>query len=806
MLDQTVQENGVEKKSNTISPRELVLQYIRYVPWVLLSVLVMMLAAYIKLRYSTPVYSVSGKLLVKKNNSPYSGSNEKFDDIFMMQSGGNNLNDEMEVIKSRSMAARVVKALQLQTQYFNKGNIRTSQLHPAEMPFTVDWQLIKDSTSAISNLITVVNNQQFKLNVSNTLYNFNQVIDQGHCKFRLIRTPRNFTVFGSNQFLVNWAPLESVAAGLSNAIGVLRVGELNSNVVSIAYNTENIPLGNSIINQFMIEYQKFGLEDKKSIASSTLSFIDGQLAAVKQDLGGIEKNLQTFQETSKIFNPEKQSDVFFDQQSEAGKQLLDNGVKLKVVQYLSNYIADKTSPYRTVSSSLGIEDPSFAAQVNEFNKLQYERESALKTTAPGNPMIKNMEEGIEILRNKMLGSLSNVSNGLKIALVDINSKSYEANSEIKKLPSKQKQLLEVTRQQKILEELYSYLLQKRLETSISSASTISNVKILETPLVGGLSPISPNRKGLYTMFIFIGLLIPVGIIFLLEYLNDKVKTRADIEKLTSTPVLGEVGHAAEGGALVVTKNNRQFIAEQFRIIRSNLQYILPKVDKPVMMVTSSFSGEGKSFISTNLGAVLAISGKKTVILEFDIRKPKIMEGLGLKERKGITNFIVGSVGLSEIIFPVPGQDNLFVIPCGPVPPNPAEMLLDQKIVIFFEQLKKQFDVIIIDTAPVGLVSDAITLAEHANACMYIVRHNYTYKKQVNLIDELYVNNKLPHLSIIINDIISKGGYGNYGYGNYGYGYGNYGYGYGGSSGGYFEGSTSKKKSSFFSRVRKKFLS
>jgi capsular exopolysaccharide synthesis family protein len=277
------------------------------------------------------------------------------------------------------------------------------------------------------------------------------------------------------------------------------------------------------------------------------------------------------------------------------------------------------------------------------------------------------------------------------------------------------------------------------------------------------------------VFLLIGLAVPIGFIFLVEFLNDKVKTKADIERITNTPVLGEIGHAEESSALVVTQNNRGFIAEQFRIIRSNIQYILPKVDKPVMMVTSSFSGEGKSFISTNLGAVLAISGKKTVILEFDIRKPKIMEGLGLHERRGITNYIVSNISLNDIIYPVPGMDNLFVIPCGPVPPNPAEMLLDEKVKQLFELLKKQFDVVIIDTAPVGLVSDAVTLAQYANAAMYIVRHNYTYKKQVQLIDDLYTSHKLPNLAIIINDINSKGGYGGYyGYGNYGYG--NYGYG------------------------------
>jgi capsular exopolysaccharide synthesis family protein len=300
---------------------------------------------------------------------------------------------------------------------------------------------------------------------------------------------------------------------------------------------------------------------------------------------------------------------------------------------------------------------------------------------------------------------------------------------------------------------------------------------------------------------FMGIAIPVGIVFLIEFLNDKVKSKSDIEQISSAPILGEIGHADEANTLVVTKNNRKFVAEQFRIIRSNLQYILPKVDKPVLLVTSSFSGEGKSFISTNLGSVIALSGKRTVILEFDIRKPKIMQGLGLHERKGITNYLVGSVGLQEVIHPVPNADNLFVMPCGPVPPNPAEMLLNERVKTLFSELKSQFDAIIIDTAPVGLVSDSITLARYADASVYIVRHGYTIKKQIQLIEDLYQQKKLPHLSIIINDIKSSSSYGGYyGYGGYGYGYG-YGYNTNGD-GGYFESGTSKK-SGLFKTLRSK---
>ena len=243
------------------------------------------------------------------------------------------------------------------------------------------------------------------------------------------------------------------------------------------------------------------------------------------------------------------------------------------------------------------------------------------------------------------------------------------------------------------------------------------------------------------------------------------------------PITGEVSHSEEKSLLVVSKTSRRFIAEQFRIIRTNLQYILPKQEKAVILVTSSTSGEGKSFISTNIGAVMALTGKKTAILEFDIRKPKIMSTLNLPRKTGITNYIIGKAAYEELAVPVPGVDNLFVIPCGPVPPNPAELLLDERLDELMDKLKAEYDYIIIDTAPVGLVSDAIMLGKYADAALYIVRHGYTFKKQLLLLDEIYVNKRLPRLSLVINDIKAQGGYGRY-YGYGGYGYKGYGAGYG----------------------------
>jgi tyrosine-protein kinase Etk/Wzc len=794
-----------EIKSNqrpklTISPREIIFRYIRYLPWVIISVSLALVGAYIKLRYSTPIYSVASKLLVT-SQTPY-GGRDKFDDIFSMQSSNNKLNDEIEIIKSRNMATRVIRSLGLQKQVYSKGKILSSIVHSADVPFNFDILSMTDSSYGFSVQVTFSGEDQFLLNEQPQKHFFNETINFPNVSFRITSNGKDRRIFGSNDFIINWQPAENLAAGLSNGINVGRVNDV-TNVLNLTYSTENPRQGVDVVNQYMKEYQQASLEDKKQIAAQTLSFIDEQLDTVFQELGGVEKNLQKYREKNRIFRPETQAELTLSEFSENSKEQSVLGVKLKVIDYLINYLSDNKNQFSIIPSTLGIEDPTLLQQTSQFNKLMLERETALKNTTPSNPRIVSVEGLIQKLRLDMIESLKNVRQAQSLIMEQLSGKSRETNRVITAIPSKEKQMLEVTRQQSILQELYQYLLQKKLETAIASASTISNIKVIE-PAMESKVPVSPNRKGLYIMALFIGIAIPVGFVFIREYLDDKVKSKHDVQQTTDAPVLGEIGHADQSNALVVTRNNRKVIAEQFRIVRSNLQYVLPKVEKPVLIVTSSFSGEGKSFISTNLGAVLALSGKRTAILEFDIRKPKILKGLGLNERKGITNYIVGSLDLQEVIHPVPDVENLFVIPCGPVPPNPAEMLLNEKVDQLFAELKNSFDAIIIDTAPVGLVSDAITLGRYADSSVYIVRHGYTMKKQIQLIDDLYRNNKLPHLSIIINDIQAKGGYGGYyGYGDYGYGYG-YGYGTEKNGSGYFEHEIGKSSriAKWFSRDKK----
>jgi capsular exopolysaccharide synthesis family protein len=595
-------------------------------------------------------------------------------------------------------------------------------------------------------------------------------------RFILYRKPISMEGLLSKEFVISYAPTSKRGAELLASLSVLPSGESN-NIMRLSFETQAPSLGQEIIDEWMAEYEKAGFDEKKRSTQNALDFINEQLDTASKELGVVERNLKTFRERNMLVDPTTQSQGMIAAMTDLEREILASSVKLRLLDNLISYINDDRNPYRQVGTMLNIEEPTMAEQLAEFNKLQVQRATLLPTTPRSNPMMVALEAAIEKLRVDILQNLRNVRQGYQLAIENLNARARAANQMISKVPGQQKELLDITRRQQILEQLYQILLEKKLETAISSASTISSVKVLESAR-SSRTPIRPNRQGTYMFAVLVGLGLPMFITFLIEYLNDKVRSRLDVVRGTKAPIIGEIGHSLGKETLVVSASNRRFISEQFKIIRTNLQYVLPDKEKMVILVTSSTSGEGKSFIATNMGAVVALSGKKTAILEFDIRKPKIMSGLGLGKRKGVTNYIIGGIPFEDLAVKVPGVDNLDVIPCGPIPPNPSELLLDDRLKQFLNRLKEHYDVVIIDTAPVGLVGDAIVIGSHADVSLYVIRHNYTFRKQLQLMDEIYATKRLPRLCIVLNDIQGHfGGYGGY-YGYGGYGYGNYGYGYG----------------------------
>jgi tyrosine-protein kinase Etk/Wzc len=756
------------QKRQLISPREFILRYIKYLPWIVLSLAVALVLAKIKLRYAVPVYKAEARLLIKRE-SPGRG-NDKFDDIF---SGGSfqNIFNEMELLKSRPLAARVARLLNLQTTCYNIGNIRNTLLY-REAPIDI---IPDDSADHIFVELTVVDNDHFRLKDQQKLHSFGEEIQGSGGKFRIVKiTPKIHDLYSSNIYTIGRS---SIASATDMVVGGLKVAPVDNfaQVITLTYESQTPALAEDILNTLMSVYKESNIEDKRQMRISTLEFIDERLDSLRHELGIVEKDLSSFIEKNRAIDLQKQSEMYLERLSQESTSQTQQEIKLNIVDWLIRYLSQSNNAWRAVPVELGTQEPTLLPLIGQYNQLQQERQNALVTMPAGNPYVQNLDSRLEKLRNDIIEALKNVKQSYLITQNNLQKQSSGMEQRLQSIPNKAQQLAERTRQQKIKEELYLFLLQKKEETAIASASTISDSKVVEPARTAG-SPISPNARSIYMIAIILGLALPAGLIGVKEYLNDKVKGRADIQKITETPFMGEIGHSETKSALVVTTNSRRFISEQFRIIRTNLQFMLNKIEKPVIMITSSFSGEGKSFVSTNIGAVMALTGKRTVILEMDIRKPKVVSNLELKKQMGITNFIVGRARLDEIIIPVPEVDNLFVIPCGPVPPNPAEMLLDPKLKELFSHVRKQFDIVIVDTAPIGLVSDAIVISEHVDCTLYILRQGYTYKKQLELIDELYTKKKLPRLSLLLNDVPSGAGYGGYySYGNYGYGYG-YGYG------------------------------
>jgi tyrosine-protein kinase Etk/Wzc len=777
------QSNGTPSKdffrpeNQPLDLQDLVVRYLKYLPWLVLCVLISLGVAYLKIRYSIPIYHVQSTLLIKNDVSSQTSKDAKLGELFMAQPMIN-LNDEIQLLRSSPILARVVRDLGLQTSYYNRGSVRSSLLYN-ETPCRLLITHLSDSITAFQIPITIINENQFFIGKEKTLYVFGQPfkIENNECiLFR--NTNVSLKVFHKPEFTVTWAPAILVGAGLAGDIKIAQVSDY-SNVLVLSMETENTNMGIDVLNTIMGVYDSLIVEDKNRIAINTMNFIDSRLASLKDSLGGVEGNLRTFMEKNQTFDINDQAKTFMTNISDAGKNLETQMIQLKIIDWLIDYMKRPEHLYSAVPTNLGIQEPTLTQEFTEYNKIQQEREANLKTTTADNPLIQSLNGSLERLRQNMLQALDNVRNAYLIAQNAMEAKNNELQGRLKEMPGKSMHELAIQRQQQILQELYYYLLQKKLETSISSASTISNSKVVE-PASGDDDPVKPNGKSLYITYMLIGLALPGALIAIIEVLSDKVKNQAEIQKATQAPILGEIGHSEDEKSLVVVNNSRKFIAEQFRIIRTNLQYIVGRNERPVILVTSTFSGEGKSFVSTNMGAVMALTGKKTVVMEFDIRKPKIVSGLDLKRKMGITNYIIGSASFEDLPIKVEDIDNFYVIPCGPIPPNPSELLLSPRLQELIETARKNFEVVILDSAPVGLVSDAINLAQFADCTLYIVRRGHTPRKLLNLVNELYINKRLPSLSILLNDVKTEGGYlGRY-YGNYGY------YGYGKSSGGYFD--------------------
>lgn len=775
-------------KKKSFTPMELVHQNLRYLPWVIASVILSAILAFIYLRYTPDQYAARGKMIIKENNATGT-ADERFNRLLLVEPGPN-LTNEIASIRSTSFISRVIQNKKFQIQYSGLGNVRTTILYD-DAPLLLEVLQRKDSTVARFQ-ITILNDKEFLLQGRTEPNQFGEVIKVSNGSFRIHYTyAKPVNTLPTMEYSMVCLPLDIASEQLISRLTVKQSSEMG-NIIDISYESSNKEIATEVVNAIMEEYGLANVEEKSTIAKNTIRFIEDRLDSLQSELSDVEGAIQSFREKNRGADLATQSLFYSQSLNEAEAKSDELNVKKKILIFLRNYIESNQNRNNTVPVNLGIEEPALLSLVSSYNQLQVQRAALIKSTTELNPKVVELDESMDKVRKDILESLNSIEQAYDISINRFNQKSQEAQRNAVSVPGKARQLLNIERQQKIKEELYLLLLSKKEEVAIAASAVAPNSTILERATNRPVL-VEPIPRNVFVKFLLVGLLLPVFIILLISYFNDSIQSNMDIERLTSTPILGEVIRSDNPSPVLVTTKARSYITEQFRSLRNNLSFFSNTAANPVILVTSSISGEGKTFISTNIAAVFAVAGKRTLLMEFDIRKPKIASNLGVTSLAGISSVLVANQQPSNVVEAVKGIPNLFILPCGAIPPNPAELLLMPNMDTLFRWAKENFDIIVVDSAPVGIVSDAITLSKFADASLFIVRQDYTLKKAIELIDKLYMQKKLPNMSIVLNDVkLSRG---------HGYGYG-YGYGLGNVGSDYFD-LEKEKKSSLVKKLLKK---
>ena len=610
--------------------------------------------------------------------------------------------------------------------------------------------------------------------------------DAGTFGFTLKDSLLNGKVVGQNEIrnisaMVN-RPF-GVAKGYQNMLNIAPTSKTTSVAVVSLMNT-NIQRGQDFINKLMEMYNRNTNNDKNEVAEKTREFINERIQIIDQELGSTEDKLEAFKRNAGLTDISSDAQLAVSGNAEYEKKRVENGTQINLIRDLTKYINNPSNEYEVLPANIGLSDNGLTTQIDRYNELIFERKRLLRTSTENNPMIVNLDTSIRAMKANVQAAIDGTLKGLLIVKADLDREASRFSRRISDAPGQERQYVSIARQQEIKAGLYLMLLQKREENAITLAATANNAKIIDEPVAEG-GPVSPKPKMIYMIALVVGVGLPVGIIFLIGLTKFKIEGRNDVEKLTTLPIVGDVPLTTERtGSIAVFENQNTLMSETFRNVRTNLQFML-KSDQKVILVTSTVSGEGKSFISANLAISLSLLGKKIVIVGLDIRKPGLNKVFNIsRKEQGITQYLsnpeknlMDFVQLSDV------NKNLYILPGGTVPPNPTELLARDGLDKAIEILKKNFDYVILDTAPIGMVTDTLLIGRVADLSVYVCRADYTRKAEFTLINELAESNKLPNLCTVINGLnLLKKKYGYYyGYGKYGkyYGYGKrYGYGYG----------------------------
>ena len=758
-------------------------------------------------RYKPSVYQTSGTVLIK--------SDQAFDPTSLMtnlNTGKSNVENEMAILRSYSLAERTIKKMNLEVTYSEKGRVATVELYKTA-PFTVEFDRSVPQAVGLTYEITAFNTEAFSLHGTSeflTKYDYvlcqtlqsvpqkvdfvteckqGEWIDNGYNRFRIVLN-ENYNPEKDNSrklyFRLNSYP--SLVRQLSSY--TVSATSKQSSVVNLVMTGSNPAKIVEFTNMLMNEYVNRGLEKKNLVSENTIRFIDEELTGIQESLGSAASELKEFRTQNDLMNLDMQATQIYNNIQALERERAEMTVNVKIYKRLQDYIKEQIDDPENLAapSTMGIADPLLNQLVRDLVTLSQTKATQLLTQTEQHPQIVKLNEQIVTTKKTLLETINNLVINADMSLDEINKRIAKAVSETKVLPEKQQQLINYQRNFNFNDETYKYLMQRRAEAQILKASNTPDNEVLDVARLERTVRIAPRTSMNYLIALILGLLIPAVYLFLKDFFNVSISDRKDVEKLTSYPIVGQVAQTSSKDPLVVVNSPKSPIAESFRSIRTNVEFITQGKNQSTILVTGDMQSIGKTFNAINVASIYALYGKKTVLLGFDLRKPKLFKEFGLNNNIGLSSFLSNKEPFDSIIQSTTAIPSLDIITSGPIPPNPAELIASEKCDELFKLLRERYDYIIIDTPPVGLVTDAFLLMKHSDVNLFIVRQGVTNKNIFGTIIKDMESRGLK-MSIVLNGIQTNKGYG-YGYGKkYGYGYGyayGYGYGrYGSSNSGYY---------------------
>lgn len=713
-------------------------------PWFVLSLAVSLAGAYVYLLYQQPIYRTKASLLLQdeKRGSEQSNPLKELETY----SPKKVVENELEVLRSSSLMGRVVDNLNLTSKYLRQTSFGKREIFSAS-PVMVMVEKGNDAVYKKPIQLDFINEKTVRIDTQN--YPLNQSIKTPYGQLRVVtRRPVSDT---TETIFLQAMPR---AAAIGTYLGKLKAEPTSktSTVIDLTLDDAVPEKGEAILGGLIQEYNQAAVVDKNKVAASTLRFVEERLRMVSGELSSVERDVESYKSSKGITDLSTQASALVETARQNDAQINQVNIQLASLNDLQKFISNSSNKRSSTPATVGLTDATLLGQISQLSDLELKREEKAATTSEENPMLVTLDNQIKSTKANISQNIETMKSQLQNSQREYNTKSQEVETSIRSIPQQERALVNITRQQGIKNDLYTYLLKKREELAVLFAATQADSRVVDAPIAGG-APIKPVGAVMYALFGLVGLLVPTALIAGRNAVNTKVTRRLDVEDMTHVPILGEVMNKRKRDVMVVGQNTQSVIAEQIRTIRTNLQ--IGNTDltaSQVILFTSSISGEGKSFVSLNLGASMAMLKQPTVILEMDLRMPRLHQVFGIDNSVGLSNYLNGEATLDEILQPVPGHPNYFIIPSGPLPPNPSELLSGMEVRTLMSTLRERFRYIMVDAPPIGIVTDAQLLAPMADSTLFVVRHGLTPKHCLKILDNLHKEQRFHNLNIVLNAV------------------------------------------------------